>query len=145
MKLVKYTTDIKEIQSPYARFTGQCPVCGKHIDKPVWSGNHRGLCVGCFSKAFYEEWLLDSQENPGRCFITNGHLYTVGNETRQHGLSRGMGGRKFFIRFYDDPNTIVETTNLWSQGGVPADDPRFGDNAEFLTVEKVQELCDGKP
>lgn len=84
----------------------------------------KNLCFDC--------WFWAEHIKPGGIVIA-GHHYELGPEQpKQLPRMRGMGGRLFRIRMLAD-GRIVETTNLWSQGEVPAHfRQRYPDNAEFL-------------
>ena len=81
----------------------------------------KNICFTC--------WFWTEHIKAGGLVIAGRH-YTLGRE--DGGQVRGMGGRLFRIRMLSD-GRVVESTNLWHQGAVPAHLlERFPDNAEFL-------------
>lgn len=137
MELIIYTTNLVEPKSPFGEFTGTCAVCGKQMDAPQYSGDSKGVCGRCFKASFMEKWLLERRANPGRLCIINRRLYTIDNDNVAG--ERGNCGRKFFIRFKNNPDQLIATRNLWFNGDAPRLDPRFVDDAEFVSEEDARE------
>ena len=75
-----------------------------------------------FEKKFQAD-ALDSS-----AIVIDGKCYRIAPE--HAGGFRGFGGRKFKIKFLAT-GKIVETTNLWHQGEIPAE-LNVSNNAEFV-------------
>jgi predicted nucleic acid-binding Zn ribbon protein len=89
----------------------KCEVCGKEIDKSLFTGNT--LCSHeCFKEIFWREIVANKESY----IIANNNCYQIGNEQPMGG-DRGFGGKQFFIELLDGKHFI--TTNLWHQGSVP--------------------------
>ena len=96
-----------------------CEVCGKEFEEGC-----AGFCSEhCFEEDFWTK-ALDGKE-----IVIGGECYHVGLEDDSPSWFHGYGGARFKIRMND--GRVIETTNLWNQGDIPA---RFytGDNAEFI-------------
>lgn len=95
-----------------------CLECGAHEDGS-WSWAERDLIPRqlCFSCCHYICWAerAAQPENRHRMFVFVGRCYTIGEPGQRF---PGFGGRRFLVNFSD--GTIVETSNLWTQGIVPA-------------------------
>jgi len=112
-----------------------CTKCEKEECNPQRFGKcaERDLMVEygyCFNCAF---WTRISQREGGTQFpIIDGHAFSIGPEYKGSRAHKGMGGRKFVIKFFHQKQPII-TTNLWSQGEIP---PHFREeipnNAEFI-------------
>lgn len=83
------------------------------------------------SEDYWEKRIEADEQFPHQAVVVDNIHYVVGSEAQPVGASRGHGGRKFRIRFFD--GRLVTTTNLWHQGPIP---PVFRDrlpnNAEFI-------------
>ncbi len=114
-----------------------CSECGE-VTHPSYVGNNqigaalraRGLC---FIDDFWARAYADYQA--GKRVVVDGSSYTIG-PARDAGPKscRGHGGRLFRIQYPD--GRVVETTNLWSQGTIPARwRDRMADSAVFVPDE----------
>lgn len=124
-----------------------CTECGGH-EKNNWAKSHRDKLqstVLCFSCDFWLGYAARVR-NPSMVRV-NGIHYVIGDEHlakpgdtkwspfMHRKEMRGHGGRKFVIHFHD--GRIVETTNLWCQGDIPAQfRDRLPDNATFLNSDE---------
>lgn len=99
------------------------------------------LCHTCHFWIEKFGWTFEPDQC--RAVRVNHKHYAVGENTDKG--FRGFGGRAFRIRFHS--GSIVETTNLWSQGDIPERFwDRLPDNAVFEAVDTRpwHELPDAK-
>lgn len=102
----------------------KCAICGKEMNKPVWSGEFKDVCAKCFDIRFWD--LIKEQVVNGETFIINGKAYTPGSQG-------GFGGASFKIQILATDETLDFKGNLWSNGDVPKDRlSEFPDNARFV-------------
>lgn len=110
--------------------TDICKVCGRayDLDKPHYAGH---ICSdACFNKNFWEEKIAHLDEHP----IIDGVCYHLDRKNLHGGFAgfKGFGGRRFKIKFLAT-GEVVETTNLWHNGEVPAEyRDRMPDSAVFV-------------
>lgn len=104
-----------------------CKECGKHYHSSMTGSTLReGLCFKCNFWMDKVAWENDPEEKL-RCVRVSGKHYHI---SEGFGFSKGFGGSKFCIQFKD--GRLVQTSNLWHQGDIPAHfKKRLPDNAEF--------------
>lgn len=111
----------------------ECRECG-NADGLNWVSRKRQQLEAnqlCFNCQFWHEYVARAY-TPDVARIDGVH-YVIGEEDTTIRL-RGFGGRKWRIVFND--GRIVETTNLWEQGKIPARlADRLPDNARFEEVK----------
>lgn len=94
-----------------------CKECGKVEDPNRWFGAEErvalSLCFQC--EHWHSLWLIRDEARVARI---DGKHYIITNEAPSYAGSRGFGGARFTIKFFDG-RTVV-STNLWCQGTVPA-------------------------
>lgn len=84
-------------------------------------------------RKFWENQLTDRSD----AYVINGNHYRVGEENVKQNM-KGMGGSKFKIKV-KATGEVIETTNLWHQGIVPAEMAGILPNdADFVKQIKVQ-------
>jgi hypothetical protein len=125
----------------------QCRICGQFESAKRWAHIHlpeQGICFGCH----FWRGHAGNAADPASVRI-DGHHYWIGAEDA--GEFRGFGGRPFPIHFKDGRR--VRTTNLWSQGEIPAvwrkvlpDNAVWGDTPDrrWVTVGGMSWLSDGE-
>lgn len=97
-----------------------CTRCGSPRDESKWtSGSLRaGLCHTCTFWAEKVEWR--DQKDPRAIRFRGVHYYDGGNRpAARDRWSLGFSGAKWHIEMAD--GRVIETNNLWSQGGIPED------------------------
>lgn len=88
------------------------------------------------NEEFWADRVEPARTDPKKCVI-DGHYYSVGDPSMRG--ARGFGGRQFHIARND--GTLIETTNLWYGGQIPAHWlERIPNNAEFVSGERWVEL-----
>lgn len=101
----------------------ECTICGEPDNYAHYSSLGREYAIMkerkvCFSCAF---WLdkVDNKADPNQVVI-NGNMYHIGQELPLGRPDwRGYGGARFLIEWLGS-DKVVETTNLWDNGTVPA-------------------------
>jgi len=97
----------------------ECERCGALDQRSC--GRHDTLCFTC---GFWTEKKRPDIKDSHRSLRTpDGHHFWVGDEGKEgekrYSSTRGHAGRLFRIKF--DDGRYVMSTNLWSQGLIPAD------------------------
>lgn len=108
-----------------------CRECGQRDDANYMEPTRRRMFESslCFICLFWSD-LLGVRDNPTTARIGGRH-FTIGPEDGTPKGLRGFGGNPSIIRFADGRQ--VTTTNLWSQGQIPAHfRSRLPDNAQFV-------------
>jgi len=139
MERSKRPEDYSVPDPPLAAFN--CGECGERYDPNRLQARvervlaHNRLCHSC--QRWTEIWM--DREQPGRVFI-EGRSYVIADEDAEpkRGPGRGFGGARYKIAFHD--GRIVVSTNLWSQGEIPAHfRERLPDNATFCQEYRDEE------
>jgi hypothetical protein len=111
-----------------------CTNCGK-LQESGYRGSIGELMTSkdlCFNCAFWTERVALDQGNPD-AVVADGKHYIIGPERPSYQGGRGFGGAHFRIHFFD--GRVVDSTNLWMQGEIPASFlPLLPDNARRETV-----------
>jgi hypothetical protein len=118
-----------------------CKECGKEISyhymEPAKTQlRERGICFhcNCFYELLGKNGLVILREHDGRR-----HHYMTGGEGGP-AKWKGFGGQKWIIQLAD--GKIIETTNLWHQGEIPAHFyDRFPINAKIITEDERRRLA----
>lgn len=105
----------------------KCAICGREISFSSYAGGT--FCsTECFHK-YYWNTFVELKDEPNIARI-NGNHYVISDESDKSGF-RGFNGDRIVVKFFD--GRIVETTNLWQQGAIPAEyRDELKDNAEFV-------------
>ena len=117
----------------------KCKVCGKEENPEHWTCRdsliEKRLCFSC---NFWQEKYEYDQLHPGKGVVIDGTHYYIEDENSKS-YFRGFGGAKFVIQFNN--GEVVETTNLWCQGEIPAIwQEKFPDNAKFLPKKEWKNI-----
>ena len=108
-----------------------CKRCGKHEKNTYFKDVHDRLLASrlCHTCDYWQQKIaIRDRKNVARI---GGTHYVITPETSGPNHCKGFGGDRYKIRF--DDGRVVETTNLWCQGGIPADvRADLPDNAVFL-------------
>lgn len=99
----------------------KCEVCGKEIDKYLYSD--AALCSWECEHTNYWREKLENENS----IIINGVCYYNGGANDNGCL--GFGGKYYKIKMND--GRIIETCNLWYNGKIP-EEMNAKDNAEFI-------------
>lgn len=91
-----------------------CAICGKYMEKPMYSGEYADVCENCFATRF---WDLIVQEKD-KHLIIDGACYSVLPDGARG--PKGFSGREFKFCYKDSPDEVHVTHNLWCQGPVPS-------------------------
>jgi hypothetical protein len=105
-----------------------CKLCGQE-DNCKWLEPVRSRMISkqhCFYCNHWDEIAERFEAGEQFVFVEGKSYMDGGNKSSL----KGFGGRKFIIKFFN--GTILESTNLWTQGIIPERfRTRLKDNAEF--------------